>query len=224
MSGPLHAQLSLYAAIGTRSFRRYSTYTAATLAGIFTNSVFGIILSFAYLALWEQNPTAGGYAADQAVTYVWIGQALLMTIALWSGGSTDDLAERIRSGDIAVDLYRPVSVLGWYLAADLGRALYHFISSGVAPTIVGALVFGLVTPSPAAAAGFLASTLSSTRGPAASRIQKALVAKRKRTAKLTTTASATLTRNPAAAAGEGVTGPNTSAPTIVGATPRVTKW
>ena len=32
-------------------FRRYSTYTAATLAGIFTNSVFGLIISFVYLLL-----------------------------------------------------------------------------------------------------------------------------------------------------------------------------
>ena len=157
VSGALHPQPSLYAAIAASSFRRYSTYTAATLAGIFTNSVFGIILSFAYLALWEQNPTAGGYEAQQAVTFVWIGQALLMTIALWSGGSTDDLAERIRNGDIAVDLYRPVSVLGWYLAADLGRALYHFLTRGVAPTVVGALVFGLVLPSPLGAVGFVVS-------------------------------------------------------------------
>ena len=54
-----------------------------TLAGIFTNSVFGIIYSFAYLALWDQRPHAGGYDATDAVTYVWIGQALLMTVALW---------------------------------------------------------------------------------------------------------------------------------------------
>ena len=154
MSGAQHSQVGLYAAVAARSFRRYSTYTAATLAGIFTNSVFGIILTFAYLALWEQNPTAGGYEVDQAVTFVWIGQALLMTIALWSGGSTDDLDERIRNGDIAVDLYRPVSVLGWYLAADLGRGLYHFATRGVAPTIVGAVLFGLVVPSPAGVLGF----------------------------------------------------------------------
>ena len=32
----------LYVAIATRAFRRYSTYTAATLAGIFTNCVFGV--------------------------------------------------------------------------------------------------------------------------------------------------------------------------------------
>jgi len=137
----------LYVAVATRAFRRYSTYTAATLAGIFTNSVFGVIYSFAYLALWAQRPGAGGYDSVDAVTYVWIGQALLMTVALWGGGTTDDLPERIRSGDIAIDLYRPVGLLGWYLAGDLGRAAYHLLTRGLAPTVVGALLFELRFPS-----------------------------------------------------------------------------
>jgi len=145
----------LYVAIATRAFRRYSTYRAATLAGIFTNSVFGIIYSFAYLALWDANPDAGGYDATDAVTYVWLGQALLMTIALWGGGSTDDLAERIRTGDVAIDLYRPVGLLGWYLASDLGRAAYHLLTRGLAPTVVGAVLFDISLPdSPTAALGF----------------------------------------------------------------------
>lgn len=147
--------MTLSLAIAARAFRRYSTYTAATLAGIFTNSVFGVIYSYAYLALWGQRPHAGGYTAADAVTYVWLGQALLMTVALWGGGSTDDLALRIRTGDIAVDLYRPVGVLRWYLASDLGRATYHVLTRGVAPTIVGALLFGLVTPSPGAFVAFV---------------------------------------------------------------------
>ena len=46
----------LHVAIATRAFRRYSTYRAVTLAGIFTNSVFGVIYSFAYLALWDATP------------------------------------------------------------------------------------------------------------------------------------------------------------------------
>jgi ABC-2 type transport system permease protein len=148
----------LYVAIATRAFRRYSTYRAATLAGIFTNSVFGIIYSFAYLALWEASPDAGGYDATDAVTYVWLGQALLMTVALWGGGSTDDLAERIRTGDIAIDLYRPVGLLGWYLASDLGRATFHLLTRGLAPTVIGAMLFDIRLPdSPAAALGFALS-------------------------------------------------------------------
>jgi ABC-2 type transport system permease protein len=148
----------LHVAVATRAFRRYSTYTAATLTGIFTNSVFGVIYSFAYLALWEQNHNAGGYDATDAVTYVWLGQALLMTVALWGGGTTDDLAERIRTGDVAIDLYRPVGLLGWYLAGDLGRATYHLLTRGLAPTFIGILLFHIRMPAgPVAAAAFLVS-------------------------------------------------------------------
>src|SRR6476659_10697776 len=151
----------LYVAVAARGFRRYSTYRAATLSGIFTNSVFGIIYSYAYLALWAQRPHAGGYDAVDAVTYVWIGQALLMTVALWGGGTTDELADRIRSGDVAIDLYRPVSLLGWYLAGDLGRAAYHLLTRGVAPTVVGALLFDLRFPDhPATYLAFLVSVVA----------------------------------------------------------------
>lgn len=136
----------LYVAIAARAFRRYSTYTAATLAGIFTNSVFGVIISFTYLAVWRQNPTAGGYDAVDAVTYAWLGQAMIMTVAVWGGGATDDLAARIRTGDVAIDLYRPVGLLGWWLATDLGRAAYHLLTRGLAPTLVGAALFDLRFP------------------------------------------------------------------------------
>ena len=147
----------LYAAVAARSFRRYSTYRAATVAGIFTNSVFGVIYSYAYLALWAARPDAGGYDATDAVTFVWLGQSLLMTVALWGGGTTDDLAERIRTGDVAVDLYRPVSLLGCHLAVDLGRAAYHFLTRGLAPTAIGLLLFDVRLASPMAALAFLAS-------------------------------------------------------------------
>jgi ABC-2 type transport system permease protein len=148
----------LYAAVAARSFRRYSTYRTATLAGVFTNSVFGVIYSYAYLAVWDQQPHAGGYDATDAVTYVWLGQALLMTVALWGGGTTDDLADRIRSGDVAIDLYRPVGLLGWYLAGDLGRAAYHFLARGVGPTLLGLLLFHIALPAtPYAATAFVVS-------------------------------------------------------------------
>jgi ABC-2 type transport system permease protein len=148
----------LYAAVAARSFRRYSTYTAATLAGIFTNSVFGLIIAFTYIAVWKQNPDAGGYDVTDAVTYCWLAQAMIMTVAIWGGGSPDDLADRIRTGDVAIDLYRPVSLLGWWLAADLGRAAYHLLTRGVAPTVVGAVLFDLRYPSgPVAGVLFLAA-------------------------------------------------------------------
>ena len=138
--------VSLHVAVATRSFRRYSTYTAASVAGIFTNSAFGIILSFVYIAVWKASPHAGGYDVSDALTYTWFGQAMIMPVAIWNGGTTDEFAERIRTGDIAIDFFRPVPPLTWYLAGDLGRAAYHLLTRGVAPTIVGALLFDLRGP------------------------------------------------------------------------------
>ena len=147
--------IPLYLSVATRAFRRYSTYTAATLSGLFTNCVFGCIICFVYLALWDQRPDAGGYDASDAVTYVWLGQAMLMTVMVWGGGVTNDLAERIRSGDVAIDLYRPVPLIGWYLAQDVGRAAFHLLTRGLGPTIVGALLFDVRFPSgPLAWLGF----------------------------------------------------------------------
>lgn len=139
----------LHTAIASRSFRRYSTYVGATLAGIFTNSVFGAIMCFVYIEVWAGNPDAGGYDVSDAVTYVWLGQAMIMTVAVWGGGSPDDLATRIKSGDVVIDFYRPVGILGWYLAADLGRAAYHLLTRGLAPTLVGGLLFDLRYPADA---------------------------------------------------------------------------
>ncbi|WP_333770904.1 ABC transporter permease [Streptomyces sp. IBSBF 2435] len=138
-----------YGAVVVRGFRRYATYRVATAAGVFTNTVFGLIISYSYIALWNQRPHLGGYTEAQALTYVWIGQGLLVTMALMGGGFEDELMERIRSGDIAVDLYRPADLQGWWLAADLGRAGFHLLGRGVLPLVCGALVFDLALPSSA---------------------------------------------------------------------------
>ncbi|MFC5664741.1 ABC transporter permease [Kitasatospora misakiensis] len=133
--------MRLYAAVVRGAFRRFSTYRAASLAGAFTNTVFGFILASTFLALWQARPGLGGYDEVTAVTYIWVSQGLLVTVAVMGGGFQDDVQERFRSGDIAIDLYRPVDFQGWWLATDLGRAGFHLLARGVPPVLVGALVF-----------------------------------------------------------------------------------
>ncbi|MFE9096378.1 ABC transporter permease [Streptomyces sp. NPDC007264] len=136
----------LYAAVAAGGFRRYATYRTATAAGVFTNTVFGLILAYTYLALWHERPHLGGYGESQALTYVWTGQALLAVVSVMGGGFEDELTERIRTGDIAVDLYRPADLQLWWLAADLGRGLFQLLARGVLPMAVGALLFPLALP------------------------------------------------------------------------------
>ncbi|MFE2187352.1 ABC transporter permease [Streptomyces sp. NPDC059455] len=138
--------MRLYAAVAVSGFKRYATYRVATVAGVFTNTVFGFILAYTYTALWDERPHLGGYDLAQALTFVWLGQALLAAVALMGGGFQEELQERIRSGDIAVDLYRPVDLQMWWLATELGRALFQLLGRGVVPMTVGALVFELRLP------------------------------------------------------------------------------
>jgi ABC-2 type transport system permease protein len=141
------SRLTLYAVVAKLSFQRFSTYRAATAAGVFTNTVFGVIISYTYIALWRQHPMLGGYDQADALTYAWLGQSLLMTVALFGGGFQDELAERVRKGDIAIDLYRPVHVQTWWLVSDLGRAAFQLLARGIPPTLFGAFLFHLRFPS-----------------------------------------------------------------------------
>ncbi|MFI1965309.1 ABC transporter permease [Streptomyces pathocidini] len=152
--------MRLYVAVAVSTFRRYTAYRAATAAGVFTNIVFGFIVAYAYMALWHERPNLGGYGREQALTFVWISQALAAAMALLGGGFQEELQERIRTGEIAIDLSRPVDMQLWWLACDLGRAVFHLLSRGVVPLAVGALAFRLALPqSPLMWLAFLLSAL-----------------------------------------------------------------
>ncbi|MEH1129948.1 ABC transporter permease [Micromonospora sp. CPCC 206061] len=134
-----------FAAITGSGFRRYSTYRQATVAGAFTNTVFGFLRTYVLLAVAAGTATglAGGYDREQLATFVWAGQGLLAVVALW--GSTE-LADRIRTGDVASDLLRPVHPVTMYLAADLGRAWHAVLTRFVPPVLTGLLFFDVYLP------------------------------------------------------------------------------
>jgi ABC-2 type transport system permease protein len=139
------------------AFRRYSTYRVAALSATFTNTVFGFLRAAVLIALWRARPALGGYQVADAVTFSFLTQALIEPIRIF-GGSLD-LTERIRTGDVAIDLHRPVDLQAWWLADDLGRAAFAVLSRSALPMIGGALVFSLHWPPPATWAAFAVAVL-----------------------------------------------------------------
>ena len=135
-----------YWALVRAGFRRYASYRAATVAGVFTNTVFGFIRAAILIAALEAGGNIAGYDRASALTYVFLGQALIMTMAIWRWV---DLATRIKSGDVVTDLQRPIGMQSLYMAEDYGRGLYHLLARGVPPMLIGALVYTLQFPSSA---------------------------------------------------------------------------
>lgn len=130
-------------------FQRYATYRLATAAGAFTNTVFGLVrASILSSAIATATVTAaggrvGGYTSAEVVTYAWVSQALIAPVFVFQW---TEVATRVRTGDIAVDLARPVDLQLSLLAADLGRAAYTVLPRGLPPMLVGALTFDLALP------------------------------------------------------------------------------
>jgi ABC-2 type transport system permease protein len=142
---PIRASVATFGALVWSGFRRYATYRQATIAGTFTNIVFGFLRCYVLLAVaaGASGGHPGGYDVRQLAAFVWVGQGLLSVTGIW--GWTE-LADRIRTGDVASDLLRPVSPVVAYLAADLGRGLHGMLTRFVPPVVVGALVFPVSVP------------------------------------------------------------------------------
>jgi ABC-2 type transport system permease protein len=120
--------------------------------------VFGVLRAYILIALWQARPGLAGYDVTQAVTYCFITQAFIGPMQLFGTGL--DIPERIRTGDIALDLVRPASLQLWSLAEDLGRASYLLLVRGIPPMLLGAVLFGIYLPAaPGQWPAFLVSLL-----------------------------------------------------------------
>jgi ABC-2 type transport system permease protein len=120
-----------------------STYRGATLAGIFTNTVFGFLLASILRAVFHENPSIGGFDSTDAVTFVFLAQGLAMPVGVF--GNTE-MADRILTGEVAMDLCRPYDYQGWWGAAAYGRATFYAWARGIPPFLMGGLVFEVRLP------------------------------------------------------------------------------
>jgi ABC-2 type transport system permease protein len=136
--------LRLYWEIAARSLRRQATYRTANLAGLVTNVCFGYLRSVVFFAVYQGRTNLAGYDLSQVVTYAWVTQALMMVVSMWGWWEVE---ETIRSGDVATDLAKPFSYLGYWLARDYGRAIYFLVYRCVPLLVAGQLMFGLRWPS-----------------------------------------------------------------------------
>ena len=149
--------MRLYLEVARCSFRRHLAYRAATLAGLFTNAVFGVMIAAVFAALYDgrDGEEVAGFSLPEALTFVWTSQSLIMVVYLWGWW---EIAASIKSGDVVADLSKPFSYQGYWIGRDLGRAAYHALTRLLPTLLFGALFYDLALP--AAAGTWLAFALS----------------------------------------------------------------
>jgi len=110
-------------------------YRGAMIGGIVCQVMFGLILIALYRALYASKPQT--LPVEHVVTYVWLQQAFFRMLL----ASDADLLDKIRSGGIAYDLCRPLSLYGFYYARIMAQKI-----TGSLMRAIPMLVFASLLP------------------------------------------------------------------------------
>ena len=131
-----------YLAAFRARFQTMLQYRVAALAGFATQCWWGALHIMVFAAFYGVNAAAAPISLADAITYVWLGQALL---ALLPWVADPEIGQAVRTGGIGYDRLRPLDAygywyartVGWMLARALPRAVLMVLAAGIVLPIVG---------------------------------------------------------------------------------------
>jgi ABC-2 type transport system permease protein len=127
------------------AFQRRAAYRAANWSGIAVNFFFLLVHAQVLLAFFRARPSAGGWAPNDAVLYYATSEALLMVVGTFPEYRFN-LAERVRTGEIATDLARPITLYYREVGERFGTGLYYLLARFIPVYAAGLIFFGLFPP------------------------------------------------------------------------------
>ena len=140
--------MKAYYAVFRLRRRMETQYRAAAVGGIVCQIFFGLVLIALYRALYEGRPQSMPFSSIS--TYVWLQQAFFRMLL----ASDAELMDKVRTGGIAYDLCRPVSLYGFYYARILAQKLMGSLLRAAPMLLCSALLpagWGIAPPSSPAA-------------------------------------------------------------------------
>lgn len=123
-----------YLSIIKMRFLMLLQYRAAAFAGVFTQFFFGAVKVMVFYAFYTYSVGDQPLSYQEAITYIWIGQAMI-AMQPWNGDS--EIQDLIRTGNVAYELCRPVDLCNQWFA----RA----VALRTAPTLLRAVPLFTVT-------------------------------------------------------------------------------
>jgi ABC-2 type transport system permease protein len=150
--------VSAYLQFARRGFQRAITYRFLFWTELLVNILFMYIYVCLWRTLYGDRTTVAGYDRGGLLTYIIVAQTLItlqFTIrTVWL------IEAKVRSGEVALDMVRPMDFQGMILAMGIGAAL-HTLLFNMVPKFGLFALFGVVGPpaSPAVLLLFVASAL-----------------------------------------------------------------
>lgn len=148
---------SAYAALFGARFRVLLQYRAAAAAGLVTQLFWGIIRVMIFEAFYRSSQAAQPMSYAEVVSYVWLGQAMLLLIP-WS--VDPEIRGLVQTGGVAYELLRPVDLYWLWFARSVALRTAPTLLRAVPLLLLAVLFLGLrLPPTWSAAGGWIALTL-----------------------------------------------------------------
>jgi ABC-2 type transport system permease protein len=125
------------------SLKQEMTYRTAMVAGLATNLFFGLLRAMVLIALYNGRAEVNGLSIEAAITFVGLSQGLIIFLRVFG---SFDLLQTVYTGGIGSDLLKPVSLFRFWLAKDLGRALFNLFTRGILFLIIFSIFYRIMLP------------------------------------------------------------------------------
>jgi viologen exporter family transport system permease protein len=116
-----------YLGFAQRGFQRAISYRFQFWSELLINLLFMYIYVCLWRALYTGHGAVAGYGRQQLLTYIVVSQTLItfqFTVGAWRIIET-----KVRSGEVAIDLARPVDFQGMILATAVGTAVHTLLTN-----------------------------------------------------------------------------------------------
>ena len=107
-------------------------------------------MSCFWIAAYSRTGMVSGVSRRDMITYTTISVIMGNLLTM---GVQNRIAGSVRSGSVALDLLKPISIYGIYLAEDIGDCAAAFFQKAIPLLLVGTVMFGF--PAPASPVHFL---------------------------------------------------------------------
>ncbi|MEW9668666.1 ABC transporter permease [Ammoniphilus sp. 3BR4] len=137
--------LRMYFEFSRKAFQRSAAYRFDAWTRLFSNIIFLFMWGFIWYGLYSGKEAVGGVTFESMLSYIVISQMLQGIHG--AGTPLWEIQERVRTGDIAMEMMRPYDYPTRTLFSDLGNITFHMITAVLPLYAVLFLIFDLHMPS-----------------------------------------------------------------------------
>ena len=146
-----------YLEFAKRSFQKRMQYRVANLAGLTTNFFFAAVRILVFSAFYAHHASPEPLSLQEVITYICLTQAFIMAIPAWG---LPDVAQTIRTGEVALQLTKPVDFQFYWFADELGRSFYYVVMRALPTLVLARFLFGMTFPADLGTAMFFLCSIT----------------------------------------------------------------